>query len=67
MLSMLLAQLIMAYKYNHELLAPYLALDQGDKIQAEYVWIDGDNNLRSKTTTLNKKAHGYWPTPHLGL
>lgn len=25
----------MAFKYNNELLAPYLALDQGDKIQAE--------------------------------
>ena len=24
-----------SYKYNHELLAPYLTLDQGDKIQAE--------------------------------
>jgi hypothetical protein len=27
--------LVMAYKYNNELLAPYLSLDQGDKIQAE--------------------------------
>lgn len=25
----------MAYKYNNELLAPYLALPQGDKVQAE--------------------------------
>jgi len=46
----------MAYKYNNELLAPYLSLDQGDKIQAEYVWIDGDNGLRSKTTTISKKV-----------
>jgi glutamine synthetase len=37
-----------------DLLAPYLQLDQGGKIQAEYVWIDGDGGLRSKTTTINK-------------
>jgi len=37
-----------------DLLAPYLKLDQGGKIQAEYVWIDGDNGLRSKTTTISK-------------
>lgn len=41
--------------YKPELLAPYLALPQGDKIQAEYVWIDGDGGLRSKTTTVTKK------------
>lgn len=27
----------------------YLALDQGDKVQAEYVWIGGNNELRCKT------------------
>jgi len=37
-----------------DLLAPYLQLDQGGKIQAEYVWIDGDGDLRSKTTTVAK-------------
>jgi len=42
-------------KSNTETLAKYLALDQGDKIQAEYVWIDGNSNLRSKTTTLDSK------------
>ena len=40
----------MAQVYHNDLLAPYLALPQGDKIQAEYVWIDGDGGLRSKTT-----------------
>jgi len=37
-----------------DLLAPYLELDQGGKTQVEYVWIDGDNGLRSKTTTMSK-------------
>jgi glutamine synthetase len=46
----------MAYTYKNDLLAPYLALDQGEKIQAEYVWIDGDGGLRSKTTTVAKKV-----------
>ncbi|THH08656.1 hypothetical protein EW145_g2574 [Phellinidium pouzarii] len=43
-------------EYRPDLLAPFLALDQGEKIQAEYVWIDGDGELRSKTTTVNKKV-----------
>lgn len=42
------------YVYKPELLAPYLKLDQGGKIQAEYVWVDGDGGMRSKTTTLSK-------------
>jgi hypothetical protein len=42
--------LSMAQVYHNDLLAPFLALPQGDKIQAEYVWIDGDGGLRSKTT-----------------
>ncbi|KAG1768133.1 hypothetical protein EDD22DRAFT_873069 [Suillus occidentalis] len=46
----------MAYPYRNDLLAPYLALPQGDKVQAEYVWIDGDGGLRSKTTTVSKKV-----------
>ncbi|RXW24661.1 hypothetical protein EST38_g1140 [Candolleomyces aberdarensis] len=46
----------MSVPYNNALLAPYLALPQGDKVQAEYVWIDGDNGLRSKTTTVAKKV-----------
>jgi len=37
-----------------DLLAPYLALDQGPRVQAEYVWIDGDGGLRCKTMTLEK-------------
>ncbi|BFZ63921.1 glutamate--ammonia ligase [Saitoella coloradoensis] len=35
-------------------LLKYMDLDQGGKIQAEYVWVDGTNGLRSKTTTLDK-------------
>ncbi|KAF7352719.1 Glutamine synthetase [Mycena venus] len=46
----------MAQLYKNDLLAPYLALPQGEKIQAEYVWIDGDGGLRSKTTTVSKKV-----------
>jgi glutamine synthetase len=37
-----------------DLLAPYLALDQGSRVQAEYIWIDGDGGLRCKTMTLEK-------------
>ncbi|EOR04036.1 Glutamine synthetase [Wallemia ichthyophaga EXF-994] len=39
-----------------DLLAHYMSLDQGDSIQAEYIWIDGDGELRSKTTTVNHKV-----------
>ncbi|KAF6762287.1 glutamine synthetase [Ephemerocybe angulata] len=46
----------MAILYRNDLLAPYLALPQGEKVQAEYVWIDGDNGLRSKTTTVKQKV-----------
>ncbi|RGB26237.1 glutamine synthetase 2 [Rhizophagus diaphanus] len=42
-------------KSNTETLAKYLSLDQCGKIQAEYVWIDGDGGLRGKTTTLDFK------------
>jgi len=43
-----------AYTTKPSLLAPFLQLDQGGKIQAEYVWVDGDGGLRCKTTTLSK-------------
>jgi glutamine synthetase len=43
------------YLYRNELLAPFLKLDQGGKVMAEYVWIDNDGGLRNKTMTLNKK------------
>ncbi|GAA96093.1 uncharacterized protein L969DRAFT_94323 [Mixia osmundae IAM 14324] len=42
---------------NHPALSKkYMELPQGDKVQAEYVWIDGDGGLRCKTTTLDKKV-----------
>jgi len=44
-----------AYTTKPDLLAPYLKLDQGGKIQAEYVWVDADGGLRCKTTTLAKE------------
>jgi len=45
-----------ARAFHPDLLAPYLALPQGEKVQAEYVWIDGHGELRCKTTTVSKKV-----------
>jgi glutamine synthetase len=45
------------YKHQPHLLARYLELPQFGKIQAEYVWIDGDGELRSKTTTIPAKEN----------
>ncbi|KAI7860198.1 hypothetical protein BDC45DRAFT_529815 [Circinella umbellata] len=39
---------------NAKLLEKYLSLDQRGAVQVEYVWIDGFNNLRTKTKTVNK-------------
>jgi len=44
------------YPHNPDLLKRYLELDQGGKVQAEYVWIDGSGGLRCKTTTVTKKV-----------
>ncbi|TIA87986.1 hypothetical protein E3P99_02835 [Wallemia hederae] len=44
-----------AIKSKPDLLEHYRSLDQGSKIQAEYIWIDGDGELRCKTTTCDSK------------
>ncbi|KAI9318415.1 hypothetical protein BX666DRAFT_1855558 [Dichotomocladium elegans] len=44
----------MAVKSNPALLDKYLKLDQRGAVQVEYVWIDGFNQLRSKTKTVYK-------------
>ncbi|KAI9479488.1 hypothetical protein BDB00DRAFT_885407 [Zychaea mexicana] len=44
----------MAVASNGPLLEKYLGLDQRGSVQAEYIWIDGFNQLRSKTKTLSK-------------
>ncbi|CAG8447751.1 7042_t:CDS:2 [Acaulospora colombiana] len=46
-----------SFRSNTATLAKYLNLDQGGKVQAEYIWIDGDSGLRSKTTTLDSKPN----------
>ena len=41
---------------NYEMLNKYFELDQGDKIQCEYIWIGGTGlDIRAKTRTLPKK------------
>ncbi|KAN0060797.1 glutamate--ammonia ligase [Thecaphora frezii] len=39
---------------NPGLTAHYMNLDQRGRVQAEYVWIDGDGEVRSKCTTLDE-------------
>ncbi|KAI8074778.1 glutamine synthetase [Gongronella butleri] len=41
-----------AIKSNPSILNKYLQLDQGDRFQVEYLWIDGYGEIRSKTRTL---------------
>jgi len=38
-----------------DLWQPYMNLPQGEKVMAEYIWIDGTGGLRCKTMTLSKK------------
>jgi len=40
---------------NYTNLAKYMALDQKGNIMAEYIWIDVEGGLRSKSRTLTKK------------
>ncbi|ORX62998.1 hypothetical protein DM01DRAFT_1331095 [Hesseltinella vesiculosa] len=44
-----------AIKSNSSLLQKYLQLSQGDTIQAEYLWLDGQGDIRSKSRTLTPK------------
>lgn len=44
----------MSVTSNAKLLEKYMSLDQHNAVQVEYVWIDGFNNLRSKTKTVYK-------------
>ena len=37
------------------ILQKYLDLPQRGKVLAEYIWIDADGGMRSKTKTLDKK------------
>jgi len=49
---------------NKTALNHYLGLDQGDKLQACYVWIDGTGEaLRCKSRTLENKTPGQLPKP----
>jgi len=43
------------YVSHPTLLQKYLDLPQHGKVQAEYIWIDGEGGLRSKTTTMDSK------------
>ena len=42
---------------NFQVLPKYLSLDQGRKVQCEYIWIGGSGlDIRAKTRTLPKKV-----------
>lgn len=43
-------------KLDYDVYQFYMGLDQGSCVQAEYVWIGGNGNLRSKTKTLLAEA-----------
>lgn len=47
---------------NHGRKDKYLALAQGESIQAEYIWIGAKNDLRSKAKTLLKQGFCHAPS-----
>ncbi|KAG0169267.1 glutamate--ammonia ligase [Apophysomyces sp. BC1034] len=47
----------MAIVSQSSTLAKYMSLDQRGLVQVEYIWIDGFNQLRSKTRTVSNVPH----------
>ncbi|KAI0006628.1 glutamine synthetase [Xylariaceae sp. FL0662B] len=51
----------MAVPSNSTVLAKYAALGQKGNVMAEYIWIDSEGGVRSKSRTLKAKSGGYKP------